>query len=104
MMMSPGDRCGTSSSMKSSTGLPALTSIITRRGYFEFGNHFFNRMRAEHFRALGLVREKMIHLFRGAVVGDDGEAVVVHVENEILAHHGQPDQCDVSLWFHIKFS
>jgi hypothetical protein len=28
--------------------------------------------------------------------------VVVHVEDEVLAHHGQTDKGDVSLWFHIR--
>ena len=32
MMMSPSSRCGTSSSMTSSTGLPALTMMIMTRG------------------------------------------------------------------------
>ncbi len=34
MTMSPGDRCGRSCSMRSSTGLPALTISMTRRGRF----------------------------------------------------------------------
>src|SRR5882724_9654210 len=42
----------------------------------------------------------MIHLLGGAIVGDDGEAVVVHVHDEVLAHDGQSDEGDVSLWFH----
>jgi len=32
--------------------------------------------------------------------------VVIHVENEVLAHHSQPDQSDVSLSIHdddLKF-
>jgi len=57
-------------------------------------------MRAEHFGALGFIRKKVIHLFRGAVVSDDGEAVVVHVENQILTHDGQTDKGNVSLRFH----
>ncbi len=34
MMMSPSSKCGISCSMKSSTGLPAFTNIITLRGFF----------------------------------------------------------------------
>jgi len=69
----------------------------------ELGNHLSDGMCAEHFRALGLVREEVIHFFRGAVVGDDGEAVVVHVENEILAHDGQTDESDVALRLFHKY-
>jgi len=57
-------------------------------------------MRADDLGALGFVGEKMIHLLDRAVERNDGEAVVVHVEDEILAHHGQTDECDVSLRFH----
>jgi hypothetical protein len=42
----------------------------------------------------------MVNLLDRAIEGHDGEAVVVHVQNEILAHDGQTDECDVSLWFH----
>ena len=34
------------------------------------------------------------------LIGHDGEAVVVHVEDEVLAHDGQTNQCDVAFWFH----
>ena len=53
------------------------------------------------FRALGFVGEEVVHLLDGAVEGHDGEAVVVHVQNQILAHDGQTDECDVSFRFHI---
>ena len=60
-------------------------------------------MRADDFGALGFVGEEVVHLLDGAVEGHDGEAVVVHVQNEILAHDGQTNQCDVSLWFHLLY-
>ena len=37
----------------------------------------------------------MIELVTRPVVGADDESVVVHVEDEILTHHGQPDQGDI---------
>ena len=86
--------------MNSSTGLPALTMIMTRRGFLSCATISWMRMRADDLRALGLVGEEMVHLLHGAVVGHDGEAVVVHVQNEVLAHDGQTDQCNVSFWFH----
>ena len=65
--------------------------------FFQQRNHFRERMRADDFGALGFVGEEMVHLLDRAVERDDGEAVVVHVENEVLAHDGQTDECDVSL-------
>ena len=64
---------------------------------FEFRDEFLNRVRSLDFRALRLIGEEVIHLRGGAVVDDDGVAVVVHVEDEILAHDGQSDETDVSL-------
>ncbi|MCG3778535.1 MAG: hypothetical protein JW388_1256 [Nitrospira sp.] len=71
---------------------------------FEVLHHLLDGMRADDLRAFGFVGEEVVHLLYGAVVGHDGEAVVVHVEDEILAHHGQADECDVAFRFHIKKS
>ena len=76
---------------------------ITRRGFLSSAGHFLERMRADDLGALGFVVEEIVHLGNGAVEGHDGEAVVVHVQNQILAHDGQPDQCDVSLRFHLSY-
>ena len=83
-------------------GLAGLDEHHHAARFFQHGNHFLQRMRAEDFRALGFVGEEVVNLLNRAVERDDGEAVVVHVEDEILAHHGQTDECDVSLWFHKK--
>src|SRR5665213_199168 len=61
-------------------------------------------MCADNFCALRFVGEKMIYLFNRAIECDDGEAVVVHVENDVLAHDGQSDKCDVSLCVHKSFN
>ncbi len=61
-------------------------------------------MCADDFGAFGFVVEKFVHFGNGAIEDSDGEAVVVHVEDEVLAHDGEPDQTDVSLSVHkIKF-
>lgn len=39
---------------------------------------------------------EVICLFRGAVVDGDDIAVVVHVEDDVLAHDGQADEADIS--------
>jgi hypothetical protein len=40
---------------------------------------------------------------RHGKVFNHGETVIVHVQNQILAHDGQPNQCDVSFRFHFYF-
>ena len=53
--------------MNSSTGLPALTSIITRRGFLSLAHHLRDGMRAENLGALGFVGQKMVNLLDRAV-------------------------------------
>ena len=69
-------------------------------GALELADQLRDGVRADDVRALGLVGEEVVHLRRGAVVGHDGEAVVVHVEDQILAHDGQADDCDIACRFH----
>ena len=64
--------------MKSSTGLPAFMSIITRRGRLRLAT-ISGMERAPIFCAGCFVGHKFINLGGGTVVGHDGEAVVVHV-------------------------
>jgi hypothetical protein len=63
-------------------------------------HHLLNGVGADDLRPLRFVGEEFFHLRDGAVVSDDGETVVVHVEDQVLAHDGQPDEGDISLWFH----
>ncbi len=81
-------------------GLSGLDQHHDAAGALELGNHFGDGMGAENPGALGLVVEEGVDLGDGAVVGDDGEAVVVHVQDKILTHDGQTDKGDVSLRFH----
>jgi hypothetical protein len=50
--------------------------------------------------ALGGSVQKIIDLGGSAIVRHHRESVVVHVEDQILAHHGQTDQSDICCWFH----
>ena len=87
--------------MKSSTALPALTISMILRGRFSrptsSSMECAPRMVS---RPLACVVEELVHLGNGAVEADHGEAVVVHVEDQVLAHDGQADQCDVRGCFH----
>ena len=77
---------------------------MTRRGRLSSADHLLDGVRANDLGSLGFIGEEIVHLGDGAVEGDDGEAVVVHVENQVLAHDGQTNQCDVSFWFHLSYS
>ena len=86
--------------MNSSTGLPAFTSIITRRGRLSCATMSAMECAPRTFVPFASLARKWSTFSDRAVVGHDGEAVVVHVEDQVLAHDGQADECDVAFRFH----
>ena len=70
---------------------------------FQMADHFLNRPGTDDVRALGFAIHEVVHLGDGSVVGNDREAVVVHVQDQVLAHHGQSDQCNIAFGFHSVF-
>src|SRR5690349_6003695 len=57
-------------------------------------------MSADDFGSFGFIIQKFIHLRDGAVKSDHGVTVVVHIQDEVLSHHCQADECDIRLSFH----
>ena len=84
-------------------GLASLDHEHHAARLLQAGDHLLDGVGADDVGALGFPGEKVVHLGDGPVEGHHGEAVVVHVQNQILAHHGQPDQCNVSLRFHLLY-
>jgi len=64
-------------------------------GLFEEPDHLLDRMGAADVGAFGLFGEELVHPGESAVEGDHAIAVVVHVEDQILAHDGQTNECDI---------
>ena len=84
-------------------GLTSFDHDHDAAGFLEEADHFLNRMRADDMGAFGFFGDKFVHFGDGAVEGDHRVAVVVHVEDEILAHDGQTNQCNVRFRFHVQF-
>jgi hypothetical protein len=60
-------------------------------------------MGAQNARAFSFVGQEFVNFADGPVVGDHGEAVIVHVEDKILAHHCQTDERQIALGFrHVR--
>ena len=59
-------------------------------------DQLFDRVRADDLRALRLVVDELVHLGDGAVEHGHLVAVVVHVQDQVLAHDGQADQADIT--------
>ena len=70
-------------------------------GPLEQADHFLDGMRADDLGALGFLVEEVVHLGHGAVESGHRETVVVHVQNQILAHNGQPNYSNISFRFHV---
>ena len=59
-------------------------------------HQFLDRVRAHHLRAGGFVGDEVIHLRDGAIKNGYAIAVVVHVQNEVLAHYRETDEADIT--------
>ena len=82
-------------------GLAGLDHEHDAAGLLEQGDHLLDGVGADDIGALGFFVEEVVHLRDGAVVSGHGEPVVVHVQNQILAHHGQPNYSNISFRFHV---
>jgi len=65
-------------------------------GLLELGDELLDAVCADDGLALGLVLEEGIDLGDGTVEGNDSEAVVGGVEDQVLAHDGQTDKTEVT--------
>ena len=102
MMMSPGSKMRQQMLDEFIHGLAGLDHEHDAARLFEQPDHFLDRMGADDIGAFGFVVEEVVHLRDGPVEGDHGEPVVVHVQNQILAHDGQANDGDISFGFHFS--
>ena len=65
-------------------------------GLLELGDKLLDGVGADNGLALGLITEEAVDLGDGSVEGNDGEAVVSGVEDQVLTHDGQTDETKVS--------
>ncbi len=57
---------------------------------------FFDGMRADYLRALGFVVDELVDFGNGSIEDRHFVSVVVHVQDQVLAHDGKADQSDVT--------
>ena len=53
-------------------------------------------MSAHNAFAFGFVLKKVVHFGSGSIKCADDESVIGHVHNQILTHHGQSNESDIS--------
>jgi hypothetical protein len=64
--------------------------------FFEFGNEILDAAGTNDGLSLCLVLKKTVNLGHCSVESNNSEAVISHVENEILAHNGQANKAEIS--------
>ncbi len=101
MITSPGDRSGTSWSMTESTGAPASTISITMRGDLSCCTRSASVVTADDVPPTAVLRDEFLHRRRRAVPDRHTIAVVLHVQDQVLAHHFQAAQSDVAECRHV---
>src|SRR5262245_8017834 len=67
-------------------------------------DQFLYRMRAYYMRSGGFVLNEFVYLRNGAVEDGHAIAVVIHIQDQILSHHGQADQTNVTTFLLHKYS
>jgi hypothetical protein len=65
-------------------------------GTFEKADEFLDGMGADDLGAFGFVGEEVVDFGDGTIEDGHFEAVVIHVEDEILTHYGEADEADVT--------
>ena len=80
-------------------GLAGLDEHHHLAGALEVRAELLDAVAADELLARAAARDELVHLLDGAVVHRHGEALALHVEDEVLAHHRQSDQSDVC--FHV---
>ncbi len=104
MMMSPFSRCGTMLIDHLVDRVAGLDHQHDAARRLERLNQLLDGMRADDLRALGFVLEELVDLGDGSIEDGHAVAVVVHVQDQILAHDSEADQSDVaSCSWHSRF-
>jgi hypothetical protein len=85
-------------------GVACLDHQHDTAGPFQGPNKFLNRMRARDLSSGGFVLNEFVNLRDGAVEDGHAIAVVVHIQNQVLSHHGQADQTNVTTFPLHKYS
>jgi hypothetical protein len=87
-------------------GVAGLDHEHDAAGALEQGRQLLDGVRADDLGALGFVGEEVVDLGDGAVEDGHFEAVVVHVEDEVLSHDGKADEADItrSVWHKLSQS
>ncbi len=95
MMMSPSSSNGASSAITASTGAPALTMMMIRRGRSSEPTNSWSVWPVRRSAPAPCSAMNSSVRSYGAVVDGDREAIALDIEGEILAHHRQPNDSDV---------
>ena len=75
--------------------LPGLHQDDDLARALDAGDELLGRGGADELLALAAPADELLHLVGAAVVHGDGVPAGLHVEDEVLAHHGESHETDV---------
>ena len=102
--MSPGSSSGTSSSMTSSTGLPALTMMMMTRGLAERRHETFQVLRRREAALVAELLDQFVGALAMAVEKRDAEAFAGRVPGQVGAHDGEAQNAEITKFAHVVVS
>ena len=97
MMMSPSSSSGVSSSITASTGLPALTITMIRRGRLQRVHEVLDRLAPDERALVAVLLDELGRLRRRPVVHRRRRAAPGDVAGQVGAHHRQPGHPDAAV-------
>lgn len=71
---------------------PAFIIIMTLRGSRAKQSKLLKRISADYILSLGSAVDEIRNLLSSSVENGDGEALALHIHNEVLAHYGKADK------------
>ena len=77
-------------------GVAGLDHEHHAAGLFQDLRQFLDGVRAHHVGAGGFVRDEIVNLRDGAIEDGHAIAVVVHIQDEVLAHYREADEADIA--------
>merc|ERR1719505_266912 len=69
---------------------------MTRRGFFELGNHFFHGVSTNYVCTFCLIGEKIVNFGHCTIKCYHSKAMIIHIQYDILSHDSKANKGNIS--------
>src|SRR6185437_2156888 len=77
-------------------GFPSFYHQHHTTGLLQRFNEFFDGVGAHHLCTFGFVVDEIVYFGYRPIENSHAKSVVIHVQHQILAHHGEADQSNIT--------